>query len=402
MKNVEFLALMHGCKHLIFNNQLTSFRRSFVSLSITLLFALSSSAQITVGLMAKNPVSNVMISPTNGTYFITGNNNDTVYKFRSDDAVSFTALADYVVAKSVYGLNDTLGSFKLLASGTNPSLKMKLESDKKEHIYFGSVGVTSKKEQLQLTNMVDIDRYVSMVVQAEVGYGAAEEYYKIQSIICRTYAMRNLERHVLDGYDVCDYEHCQVFSGLKQPTNEVVKATAATSGSIMVDPDNNLILSAFHANCGGQTANSENVWKESRTYLTSVEDTFCLGSRSATWSKSVPLSEFLSQIGFPIDKDGLNGKSFNMPDRKKYFAMGQDSLQTSQMRRFLRLRSAYFNLDVKENEVHIHGRGYGHGVGLCQQGAMKMAESGYTYSQILGYYYKGVSLVPLSALEPEK
>lgn len=343
-----------------------------------------------------------MISPTNGTYFITGNNNDTVYKFRSDDAVSFTALADYVVAKSVYGLNDTLGSFKLLASGTNPSLKMKLESDKKEHIYFGSVGVTSKKEQLQLTNMVDIDRYVSMVVQAEVGYGAAEEYYKIQSIICRTYAMRNLERHVLDGYDVCDYEHCQVFSGLKQPTNEVVKATAATSGSIMVDPDNNLILSAFHANCGGQTANSENVWKESRTYLTSVEDTFCLGSRSATWSKSVPLSEFLSQIGFPIDKDGLNGKSFNMPDRKKYFAMGQDSLQTSQMRRFLRLRSAYFNLDVKENEVHIHGRGYGHGVGLCQQGAMKMAESGYTYSQILGYYYKGVSLVPLSALEPEK
>ena len=343
-----------------------------------------------------------MISPTNGTYFITGNNNDTVYKFRSDDAVSFTALANNVVAKSVYGLNDTLASFKLLASGTNPSLKMKLESDKKEHIYFGSVGVTSKKEQLQLTNTVDIDRYVSMVVQAEVGYGAAEEYYKIQSIICRTYAMRNLERHVLDGYDVCDYEHCQVFSGLKQPTNEVVKATAATSGSVMVDPNNNLILSAFHANCGGQTANSENVWKESRTYLTSVEDTFCLGSRSATWSKSVPLSEFLSQIGFPIDKDGLNGKSFNMPDRKKYFVMGQDSLQTSQMRRFLRLRSAYFNLDVKENEVHIHGRGYGHGVGLCQQGAMKMAESGYTYSQNLGYYYKGVSLVPLSALAPEK
>ena len=402
MKNVEFLAFMHGCKHLIFNNQLTRFRRSFVSLSITLLFAPSSSAQITVGLMTRNPVSNVMISPTYGTYYISGNNNDTVYKFRSDDAVSFTALTDKVVAKSVYGLNDTLESFKLLASGTNPSLKMRLESDKKEHVYFASIEVSAKNEKLLLTNTLDVDRYVSMVVQAEVGYGAAEEYYKIQSIICRTYAIRNLERHVLDKYDVCDYEHCQVFSGLKQPTNEVVKATAATSGSVMVDPDNNLILSAFHANCGGQTANSENVWKESRSYLTSVEDTFCLGSRSATWSKSVPLSEFLSQVGFPIDKDGLNGKSFNMPDRKNYFTMGQDSLRTSQMRRFLRLRSAYFNLDVKDDEVHIHGRGYGHGVGLCQQGAMKMAESGYTYSQILGYYYKGVSLVPLSALAPEK
>ncbi|MGB0917037.1 MAG: SpoIID/LytB domain-containing protein [Flavobacteriales bacterium] len=402
MKNVEFSAFEYDAKHVVFGVELSWVRRLAILFSITLLFAFSSNAQIAVGLMARNPVSSVMISPTAGKYIIVNENNDTIYKFRSDDVVSFSYSDGQVVAKSVYGLNDTLGSYKLVGSGLNPSLKMRLESGKKEHVYFGSIGVGTAKEKLLLTNHVNIDRYVSMVVQAEVGYGAAEEYYKIQSIICRTYAMRNLERHVLDGYDVCDYEHCQVFSGLKQPTNEVIKATAATSGSVMVDPNNNLILSAFHANCGGQTANSEDVWKESRTYLTSVEDTFCLGSRSATWSKTLPLDEFLSQVGFPVEKEGLNNRSFNMPDRKKFFAMDQDSLQTAKMRRFLRLRSAYFNLDVKENEVHIHGRGYGHGVGVCQQGAMKMAESGYTYSQILGYYYKGVSLVPLSSLQTEK
>ena len=402
MKNVELSAFEYVAKHALFTVQLAWFRRLILLFSVIGLLTFSLKAQVSVGLMAQNPVSTVMISPMTGKYIIVNHNSDTIYKFRSDDAVSFTILTDKVVVKSVYGLNDTLESLKVIGSGLNPSLKMRMESDKKEHIYFGSVGASANKEKLLLTNTVDIDRYVSMVVQAEVGYGAAEEYYKIQSIICRTYAMRNLERHVLDGYDLCDYEHCQVFSGLKQPTNEVVKATAATSGSVMIDPKNNLILSAFHANCGGQTANSEDVWKESRTYLTSVKDTFCLGSRSATWSKSLPLSEFLSQVGFPIDKDSLNGQSFNQPNRKKHFTMGQDSLRTSQMRRFLRLRSAYFNLDVKENEVHIHGRGYGHGVGVCQQGAMKMAESGYTYSQILGYYYKGVSLVPLSALQTEK
>ena len=72
------------------------------------------------------------------------------------------------------------------------------------------------------------------------------------------------------------------------------------------------------------------------------------------------------------------------------------------MRRLLGLRSTYFDVDVMNDKAQLSGRGYGHGVGLCQQGAMKMAESGYTYSQILGYYYKGVSLIPITSLQPEK
>ncbi|HAP69792.1 MAG TPA: hypothetical protein DCR04_08725 [Flavobacteriales bacterium] len=72
------------------------------------------------------------------------------------------------------------------------------------------------------------------------------------------------------------------------------------------------------------------------------------------------------------------------------------------MRRLLQLRSTYFDLKVNNGNVEFVGRGYGHGVGLCQQGAMEMAESGYTYSQILGYYYKGVSLIQMISLQPEK
>lgn len=402
MKNDDFKAFTAVFKHAVFEVRIPLLRCFILLLSIIGSATFSAHSQIRVGLMGKTTISSVMISPVEGRYVLINTGLDTLYSFRSDDAISITVYQDQIIAKSVYGLNDTLHSVTIAGSGLKPRLKMRMNSNKKEHELFQNVELRAKNGHLKMVNTVGLDRYVSMVVQAEVGYGAVEEYYKIQSIICRTYAMRNLERHALEGFDLCDNEHCQVYSGLKQPTNEVIKATASTSGSVMVDDKNNLILSAFHANCGGQTANSENVWKESRSYLTSVEDTFCLGSRSATWSKTIPLTEMLSQVGFKVDETNYEGMKFNQPDRKKFFKLGTDSVETSKVRRFLRLRSTFFNLDIENGEAHLYGRGYGHGVGLCQQGAMKMAQSGYTYSQILGYYYKGVGLVPITSLQVEK
>ncbi len=381
---------------------LSRFRHLFVLISIIFLSVGSTFAQISVGLLTKESVSGILIAPNEGKYLLKSEAGDTLYKFRSDDAVSIEALGDNLVLKSVYGLTDTLQSIAVIGTGTNASIYMRIGSEIKQHIYFETVNITAKQGLLNLVNNLNLDRYVSLVVQAEVGSGAADEYYKIQSIICRTYAMRNLERHATDGYDLCDHEHCQVFSGIKPPTNAVIKATAATSGYVMVGSENELILSAFHANCGGQTSNSEDVWRESRSYLTSVIDTFCLEARSSRWSKSLPLDEFLSQAGLPIEQEKYAGKTFNQPNRKKYFVVETDSVETSKMRRYLGLRSTFFDITIKDNEVEMTGRGYGHGVGLCQQGAMKMAESGYTYSQILGYYYKGVSLVPINSLQPEK
>jgi stage II sporulation protein D len=271
----------------------------------------------------------------------------------------------------------------------------------KDRVYYESVEIKGSNGRLNLINAVNMERYVSRVVQSEVGYGAADEYYKIQSIICRTYAIRNLERHALDGFDVCDHQHCQVYSGLKTPTEEVVKATAATAGLVMVSKENDLVLSAFHANCGGQTANSEDVWKESRSYLRSVKDTFCLKSRSATWEKQMPLPEFVTQLGF-TSFTADSTWSWKHEDRKRYFSLNTDSVETTVMRRMLSLRSSFFDVELKDGTISFSGKGYGHGVGLCQQGAMEMAQSGYTYSQILGYYYKGVSLITINSLQPSK
>ncbi|MCB9192467.1 MAG: SpoIID/LytB domain-containing protein [Flavobacteriales bacterium] len=368
-------------------------------ISISSAFVGRVSAQVRVGILVKQNLRTVLISPAQGKYILTNELSDTIYTFRTDDAVSVSQVGDRLVVKSAYGLNDTLTSCFLIGSGNGAAFKMRVGNEPQDLLYYDSLQILPETKGLRLVNAVSVERYVSRVVQAEVGYGAAEEYYKIQSIICRTYAIRNLERHALDGYDVCDHEHCQVYSGSKNPTDEVVKATAATSGLVMLSAENDLILSAFHSNCGGQTANSEDVWKEERSYLKSVNDTFCLSSRSATWEKSIELAEFSAQLGW---SNGVLANDFGwkQPDRKKYFTAGSDSVETANIRRLFGLRSTYFDIEITNGNVNLTGRGYGHGVGLCQQGAMKMAEAGYTYSQILGYYYKGVSLAQISSLQP--
>ncbi|MCB0756516.1 MAG: SpoIID/LytB domain-containing protein [Flavobacteriales bacterium] len=386
-------------KHSLSTTFQSFLRCSLLLISITLVATDFCKAQIRIGLFSEMDINTILISPMEGKYFLLNTKSDAVYRFRSDDAVSISANGSKFIAKSAYGLNDTLEAAFLIGSGNKPSFKTRVNDEKRDGVFYESLQISSVDGKLKLVNAVDVERYVSRVVQAEVGYGAAEEYYKIQSIICRTYAIRNLERHALDGYDVCDNMHCQVYSGQKNPTDEVVKATAATAGLVMLSKENDLVLSAFHANCGGQTANSEDVWKEERSYLKSVNDTFCLSSRSATWEKSIPIDEFFNQLGWR-ETTMASGWKWQNEHRKKYFVLDTDSIETVKMRRLFGLRSTYFDAEALDGNIHLHGKGYGHGVGLCQQGAMKMAESGYSYSQILGYYYKGVSLIPISGLKP--
>ncbi|MDP6909299.1 MAG: SpoIID/LytB domain-containing protein, partial [Flavobacteriales bacterium] len=404
MKHRSFHRIFDWASALTAQSGIMWLRCLILAFSITILISRNTSAQeqLEIGLLGRSEIASILISPTAGNYMALNGESDTIYRFRTDDAISITANGSRLIAKSAYGLNDTLNKISLVGKGTNPSFKMRVNNKEKEYSYFDNLTVTGSSGKLRLVNSIDLESYVSHVVQAEVGYGAEEEYYKIQSIICRTYAVRNKKRHMKDGFNLCDHEHCQVYSGRKTATNEVVKSTAATSGLVMVSRENELILSAFHANCGGQTANCEDVWKEPRSYLKSVKDTFCLSSRSAVWNETIEQGQLLARVGFNATNDDSTTITFNQPERLKFFNLENDSIELSRMRRRLRLRSTFFDLKTEDGQVTFNGRGYGHGVGLCQQGAMKMAEYGYNHSQILGYYYQGVSVVQLNELQLSK
>ncbi|MFC2176568.1 SpoIID/LytB domain-containing protein [Bacteroidota bacterium] len=359
----------------------------------------TSSAQesILVGLLERNKIEALMFSPTSGTYVLVNAKKDTIYRLQSDDVISIAKKNGRLIIQGVYGFLDTTNAISFVGSGANPAFKLKINEN--TFTYSDDLILSVKNGGIRLINQVNIEAYVAKVVRCEVGYGAELEYYKIQSIISRTYAFKNLRRHQAEGFDLCDEEHCQVYRGDVKITKPIYEATVSTSGLVMVDTSNQLILSAFHANCGGQTCNSQNVWREKRSYLTSVLDTFCVGERSALWEKAIEKKELINQLHFKPDALNHTDFTFSQDERKFMFCIGKDSIPLNEMRILLRLRSTFFDVSCDGNNFIFKGKGYGHGVGLCQQGAMKMTTHGYNYSQILGYYYKGVGLVPYDTIQ---
>lgn len=374
--------------------------RIFLAFVLPLITLMSASAQVStvrVGINDQKSESSVLVSPVSGKFSVLNLAGDTLYNFRSDDVVSIKLVGDSVEMKGVYGLDERVISATIIGSGQQPSFLVKRGSDGKELQYPGALTVSVAAGKMTMVNTIDMDTYVARVVQSEVGNSAHDEYYKIQGIICRTYVMGNRGRHGAQGFDVCDHQHCQVY-GTTDPSEAIAKATAATSGIVMADTTGRPILAAFHANCGGQTAHSQDVWAEARTYLQSVTDTFCLSQRSARWTEQVSLDEFRQQFGSDADTILVDGFGLDMEQRQSHITIGKEKVRTADLRRDLRLRSAFFGLKVAGNAVLISGRGFGHGVGLCQQGAMNMAKQGHNYSEILGHYYTKVALVNIQSL----
>jgi stage II sporulation protein D len=200
------------------------------------------------------------------------------------------------------------------------------------------------------------------------------------------------DKHSSDKYNVCDNTHCQAFNGFS-PDTLLNKATLETRGLVILDKDSSLIISAFHSNCGGETSSSDDVWLSGQPYLKSVVDPYCLTSRNATWRKSYPVNEWISYIR----KSGYNGNvenpsvfNFMQESRLTDYKTGALKIPLRTIRMDLNLRSTFFSVYAVGDSIILKGRGYGHGVGLCQEGAMEMAARGFNYIQIIDFYYSGV------------
>ncbi len=264
------------------------------------------------------------------------------------------------------------------------------------------ISLSPDKKQFLLINKVDLENYIAGVVESEAGRGTSLEYYKLQAILCRTYLLTHLTRHTSEGFEVCDDVHCQAYSSRANEDN-IVKAVLSTKGLVVVDNNLNLITAAFHSNCGGETCNSQDVWAMSTTYLKSVKDTFCLNQSQARWQRSIPLEDWKAYLQlkrkYPIVDSLNNAKSFSQSyGRSVYFTDKDLKIPLKIIRADFKLKSTYFSIERIGDSVKFSGRGYGHGVGLCQEGAMQMARLKYSYEDILHFYYKDVNLVDISAL----
>ncbi|MFH0893044.1 MAG: SpoIID/LytB domain-containing protein [Bacteroidota bacterium] len=272
---------------------------------------------------------------------------------------------------------------------------------KKNPSFDDNLLVFLRNKKMILVNRVALDSYVAGVSEAESGTQASAEYYKMQSVLARTFVLGHMNRHEKDGYNLCSSTHCQAFNG-RPKSIKVLTATISTKGMVVVDDSNHLITAAYHANCGGMTANCEDVWSQPVSYLRSVKDTFCLKSPSAKWEKKMPLAEWKSilkkkyNFSFPDSVKNDTLYCFKQPVRKLYL-YENPKIPLKKVRPDLGLKSTFFEVEVNGDQVILKGRGFGHGLGMCQEGAMQMAKKGMTFLQIITFYFPGTKVIILDS-----
>lgn len=251
---------------------------------------------------------------------------------------------------------------------------------------------------LTVINEVDVEDYLLGVLPGEVNPEWPEEALKAQAVASRTYAIfKNIENKDFPFTLSADVGS-QVYGGktIERPSSN--RAVERTRGEILTYRGK-IFPAFFHSTCGGRTARADYQWKvESHPSLKGAECTFCRGSKFYGWKAEFSAAEIekaLRKKGYPIS--GLRDLHPAEPDvsgRAHFMVVQHDpgslTLSANEFRLALgpnRMRST--RMKVKRNGDHFvfEGRGWGHGVGMCQFGAKRLAEIGYRYNDILRYYY---------------
>ncbi|MGB0167283.1 MAG: SpoIID/LytB domain-containing protein [Luteibaculum sp.] len=368
------------------------------------LFCLSAIAQddtLLVSLYDQSKISKVFINPYQGSYILITENNPP-YELQSGDWVRVskkegaftvqTAYKDFGLSRKVFiKQNQASGLLKILPE----------EPRKVEQWYGGNLELRYTLKGIKLINRVALEEYTAGVVQAESGVEQNEEYYKVQGIICRTFAISNLDKHAAEGFNLCDQVHCQVYHGQARFPSYIKPAIKSTTGLVLVDSNLKLIDAVFHSNCGGSTVNSEDYWTAPIDYLRGREDSYCAGMPHWNWNFTLENKQWLGYLeqkfNFPVTDSvhAYNAKNWIPQERGKWFLNQAFRVPLRTIREDWRLKSTNFSVSEQNGRVVLQGTGFGHGVGLCQEGAMGRSKT-QSFAEILHFYYQGVYLVDKS------
>jgi len=356
--------------------------------------------QMRIGVLRDYDIKRIVFAYNEGSYNVIGDSTEFAtilanefvdVSMTSDRRISLKIGATEVAIVNRVCLVSTKLGHSLTYSPRSPQVKERKYKDDVE-IIVGEKGLT-------VVNLVDIQYYLDGVVESEGGGGRDLEYYKVQALMSRTYAMKYRDKHVKEGFGLCDRVHCQAYHNQLRFTPLIDSAVRQTAGMVMVDEHNHLVDAYFHANCGGQTSEPDYVWNNKIPYLSTFKDTFCIYTKQATWEKRISQSEWkdflVTRYNYPVNDSVLGAMifTFNQPDRCAFFQYPWLGIPLRDLREKFVLKSTFFNCYPEGTDVVLRGRGYGHGVGLCQEGAMKMAKYRYSYLQIALYYFPGVRVI---------
>lgn len=300
-----------------------------------------------------------------------------------------------------------------------------IEYDQKSYRGTIILSPSNVKSKFIVVNLLDVEDYLRGVVPLEIGKRTRNdiEAIKAQAIAARTYTYKRIiSKGASQPYDLVNTISDQVYGGADVEYRESDLAIKLTNNLIMVH-DNSIIDAYYHSTCGGSTSNIEDVWeKEPQPYLKSIRDmdnrgkSYCIISDYYSWAEKWDEKDLESIIRKRVG-EVYPGKAYPGEIRKieitDRFACGRikeckivGSLGTlncgrDKIRFLLRrnspenpiLRSAQFKvLENNPNRIEISGSGYGHGVGMCQMGAIGRARQNQTFDEILKAYYTGIQI----------
>lgn len=351
-----------------------------------------SSGQVKVRLFSIHSPESAVFSVTEGKYELNDFTGDTVIVSQGE-LVILSRYNGRLAVKTRNSEGFVCDSVTLSGKTGNDSFSIRINVNVHvRQFYSGDFKCFPDLGTLVMINICNIEKYIAGVVWAEGGSGWNKEYFKTQAIITRTYVYKYFDKHQDDRYNVCDNIHCQAFNGIS--TDLLInRAAQETHGLVILDKDSTLIISAFHSNCGGETSSSEDVWLTGQSYLKRVVDPYCLTSGSAKWEKRMPLSawiDFIRKSGYTGKTDDPAVFNFLQEYRLTDYKTGSFTIPLGTIRAGMSLRSTFFSVYSLGDSIILQGRGFGHGVGLCQEGAMAMAKKGFNYKQIIDFYYNGV------------
>lgn len=315
--------------------------------------------------------------------------------------------------------------------------------------FAGSLKFIIEGEGITAVNVIGVEDYLLSVISSEMNAGSSKEFLKAHAVISRSWLLNQMLRRRNDDvsagtrrgrsdgqeimvwydggqhkeYDVCADDHCQRYQGVTRVSSRIVREVIdETWGEVLVW-DGKICDARFSKCCGGRMEKFSTCWEDvDYPYLVGKDDPYCNTDDAVILSKvlnsydketvsfyrwtveydSEELSDIVRQksgIDFGTVTDliplsrGESGRIFRLEvvGSKRRMVVGKEL----EIRRILsksHLYSSAFEVEKKDGRFLLHGKGWGHGVGLCQIGAAVMGEKGFGYKEILEFYYPGTEV----------
>jgi stage II sporulation protein D len=268
--------------------------------------------------------------------------------------------------------------------------------------------VKKENNRLLVVNNIEFEDYIKGILYHEASHYWPPEALKAQAIVCRSYAISQVQGNSARDFDATSDIYSQVYGGKTSERFRTSRAVDETKGQVLIY-QGKVMPAYFHATCAGHTEDASQLWSIDLAPLKGVVCNFCKDSPHFNWHYVFTKDEIMEKLndaGYHFKRiQDIKIASRNNSGRITTLSISSNgdevNISAKDFRNILGpniIRSTNFEVKVIKDDVVFEGIGWGHGVGLCQWGAYFMAKLGEDYKKILEFYYPGATI---STLNPQ-